>query len=83
MKLVAVVGLGRGHIVLDGDPAPPKKGAQPQFSAHICCCQAAGLIVYLIGTKVGLVPGDIVLDGNPSLPSLPLLGPCIVQKMLH
>ena len=30
MALGMGVGLGPGHIVLDGDPAPPaKKGAQP------------------------------------------------------
>ena len=30
MKLGEQVGLGSGHIVLDGDPAPlPKKGAKP------------------------------------------------------
>jgi len=28
MKLDMQVGLGLGHIVLDGDPAPPRKGAQ-------------------------------------------------------
>ena len=27
-RLFAEVGLGPGHIVLDGDPAPPCKGAQ-------------------------------------------------------
>jgi len=33
-------GLDPGHIVLDGDPAPPPpKGHSPQFSAHICCGQ--------------------------------------------
>jgi len=68
MKLGMEVGLGPCHIVLDGDPAPPKKGHSPQFSAHICCCQTAGLIMYLIGTKVGLGPGDIVLDGDPASP---------------
>jgi len=27
-----------GHIMLDGDPSPPAKGAQqPLFSAHVCC----------------------------------------------
>jgi len=32
MKLGLQVGLGPGHIVLDGDrPPPPKKGAHPQF----------------------------------------------------
>jgi len=29
MKLVVQVGLGPGHIVLDGDPDPLKKGTQP------------------------------------------------------
>jgi len=29
MKLGVQVGLGPGHIVLDGDPDPPQKGAQP------------------------------------------------------
>ena len=30
------VGLGPGHIVLDGDPAPPPKGGtDPQFSANV------------------------------------------------
>jgi len=38
MKLGTQVGLGLGHIVLDGDPAPPPPtGHSPQFSAHICC----------------------------------------------
>ena len=33
------VGIGPGHIVLDGDPAHPSKGhsPSPQLSAHICC----------------------------------------------
>jgi len=33
------VDLGSGHIVLDGDPAPPAKGAQqpPSFSADVYC----------------------------------------------
>jgi len=36
------VGLDPGHIVLDGDPAPPQKrgggtGALPHFSAHVYC----------------------------------------------
>ena len=43
MKLGRQVGLGPGHIVLDGDSAPPpKRGTAPtQFSAHICCGQMA------------------------------------------
>ena len=36
MKLGVEVGLGHGHIVLDGDPDPPSpKGHRPQFSAHV------------------------------------------------
>ena len=31
MPLGTEVGLGPGHIVLDGDPAPPKKGTAPNF----------------------------------------------------
>jgi len=44
------VGLGPGHIVLDGDPAPPQKGPhcvrrwpshprghRPQLSAYVSC----------------------------------------------
>jgi len=59
------VGLGPGHIVLDGDPAP--KGAHlPQFSAHVCCCQMAESIKTSLGMEVGLGPGDIVLDGDPA-----------------
>ena len=38
MKLGTEVGLGPGHIVLDGDPATPK-GHNPQFSAHVYCDQ--------------------------------------------
>jgi len=29
MKLGVQIGRGAGHIVLDGNPAPPKKVAQP------------------------------------------------------
>jgi len=37
------VGLSPGHIVLDGDPAPPPKGhSSLQFSAHVYCGQTAG-----------------------------------------
>ena len=46
-KLGMQVGLGPGHIVLDGDPAP-------QFSAHICCGQMAAWIKMSLGTELGL-----------------------------
>jgi len=47
MPLSTEVGLGPGHIVLDGDPTPPSlqkggTGAHPQFLAHVCCGQTAG-----------------------------------------
>jgi len=43
MPLGMEVGLGPGHIVLDDTQLPlRKKGAHPQFSAHVCCDQTAG-----------------------------------------
>jgi len=42
MKLGVEVGLGPGHIVLDGEPAPvPKKGTAPPM-AHVCVGHTAG-----------------------------------------
>jgi len=65
MKLGVEVGLGPGHIVLDGDRAPPKWAQPPpQFSARICYGQTAVWIKMSLGTKVGLGPGQIVLDGT-------------------
>jgi len=55
MALGMEVGLGTGHIVLDGDPAPlPKKGAESpaQFSAHFYCGQTAGCIKMPLGMEV-------------------------------
>ena len=61
MALGMEVGLGPGHIVLDGDPAlPPLKGHSPQFSAHFYFGQMAGCIKMPLGTEVGLSPGDFV-----------------------
>jgi len=57
---------GPGDIVLDGVPALPAKVHSPQFSAHVCCDQAAGWIKMPLGTEVGLRPGGIVLDGDPA-----------------
>jgi len=50
MPLDMKVGLGPYHIVLDGDPAPPPKGAQhssPLFSAHVYCQTVAHLSILL------------------------------------
>jgi len=47
MKLGTQVGLGPGHIVLDGDPAPrPRKVYSPQFSAHVYCGQTVAHLSY-------------------------------------
>ena len=46
MKLGTQVGLGPGHIVLDGDPAPPAP------SGTICCAQMAGWIKMPLGMKI-------------------------------
>jgi len=71
MKLGVEVGLGPGHTVLDGEPAPPKRGHSPQFSTHVCCGQTAGWIKMPLGTEVGLGAGYIVLDGDPAPPPPP------------
>jgi len=63
------VGLGPGHIVLDGDPATPTKGHNnPQFLAPVYCGQTAGWIKMPFGMEVCLSPGHIVLDGDPAPP---------------
>jgi len=68
MALGMQVGLGPGHIVLNGDPRTPlsKMGHSFQFSAHVYCGQTDGWIKMALGMKVGLGPGHIVLDGEPS-----------------
>ena len=69
LKLGKLVGLGPGHIVLDGDPAPPPPKGHGQFSAHICCGQMAGWIKMPLSKEVGLGPVDFVLDREPAPPS--------------
>ena len=46
MKLGMEVGLGTGHIVLDG------QSRLPHFSARVCCGQTAGWIKMPLGTDV-------------------------------
>jgi len=68
MPLGVEVGFGSGHIVLDGDPAPPfQKGHSPQYLAHVCG-QTAGWMKMPLGTKVGLGPGCIVSHEDPAPP---------------
>jgi len=84
MPLGTEVG-GPNNFVLDGDPTPPpKKGTEPQFSAHAYCCQTAGWIKMALGMKVGLGPRHVVLDGDPApVPpkrghNLPIVGPFLL-----
>jgi len=88
MALGTGVGLGPGHIVLDGDPAhPPKKGAQPPIFGHFYCGQRAGCIKMPLGMEVGLGPGHTVLDRDPAPPkrgTVPNFRPMsIVAKRLN
>jgi len=68
MPLGTEVGLGPGHIALDGDPAhpPPKKEKAPKFWAHVYCGKTAGWIKMTLRMGVGLCSGHIVLNGDPA-----------------
>jgi len=82
IKLGMQVGLGPGHIVLDGDPAPhPQRGTASNFWP-VCCGQTAGWIKMSLGTEVGLGPSHIVLDGRPRFRqkghSPPIFGACLL-----
>ena len=83
MPLVTEVGIGLDDTLLDGDPAPPKRGTAPNFRP-IYCRQMAGCIRVPLGTEVGLSPDDIALDGaSISSPSSkgaqpPVFSPCIL-----
>ena len=80
------VGLSLGDIVLDGDPAPPKRGTAPKFLAHVCCGQMAGCINMPLGTDVGLGPRHIhCVRWGPGFPRTergtaapPFFGPCLL-----
>jgi len=83
MPLGTDVGLGPGDIVLDEDPATPKNGTAPQFSAHVYGGQTAVCVRIPLGTEVRLSLGDIVLDGNTAPPPLkghssPIFGQCLL-----
>jgi len=62
MKLGTKVGLGRGHIMFDGDPAPlPKRAQTNNFRPMMVCCVilqeqskpigSSGTVVEIDGTK--------------------------------
>jgi len=65
MPLDRELDVGLYDFVLDGDPAPPKKGhsTPSHFLAHVFCGQTAGWIKMPLGTEIDLGPGHIVLDG--------------------
>jgi len=63
MSIGRDVGLGQGHIVLDGTQLPLKGHNNP---VHVYRDQTAGWINIPLGTEVGFGPGDIVLDGDPA-----------------
>jgi len=87
MKLGTEVGLGPATLYSMRTQLPSPKGAQPPFSAHVCCGQTAGWIKMPLGTEVDHYPGEIVLDGDPAPPKkgtvFPNFDPCIVAKRLH
>ena len=72
MLLSLEVGLlSPGDIVLDGDPASPKRGHSiPPTAAHVCSGQTAGWIKMPLRMEVGVGLGNIVLDGDPILPKI-------------
>ena len=78
------VDLGSGHIVLDGDPAPPpkKKRHSPHFLSYVYCDQTAGWIRMPLGTDVGTGPGHTVLDGDPDPPPKKVAQPRIFGSCL-
>jgi len=63
MPLDREVDVGKGDIVLHGDPVPPK-GTQPPIFGPCLSGQTAGWMKIPFGTEVGLGPGDIVLNGD-------------------
>jgi len=56
------VGLGPGHIVLGGDPAPPKGHNPPIFGPYLF--QPNGFTRH----EARPLPGDFLLDGDPAPP---------------
>ena len=86
--LILDLGLSPGDFVLDGDPAPTPKGAEPpQFSDDVYCGQTASWIKMPIGTELGLGTCHIVLDGDPApqksghspqFSAYVIFGPCLL-----
>jgi len=63
MSLGVEVGLGPGHVVLDGDPVPyPKRDRAPNFRSISIVAKTAGWIKMPLRTEVNLGPCDVVLN---------------------
>jgi len=60
------IGLSLGDIVLDGNPAPlPKLAQPPQFSANACCGQMAGWPKMPLTIEICIDPGDSMATQVP------------------
>jgi len=77
------VGLGRGHILLDGTHLRLRqRGTAPNFRPISVVVKMAVWIKMPLGMEVGLGSGDFVLNGDPApLPEKgrapsPIFGPC-------
>ena len=78
MKLGTQVGLGPGHIILDGDLT--KKGEEPPIFGPCLLWKTTGCIKMPLGMEVGLGPGHIVLDGDTAPPKkgAAIFDPCLL-----
>ena len=83
MSLATEVGLGPGHIVLDGDAAPPKGAQQhcPLFGPCLLWQNGYRWIKMPLTTEVGLDPCHIMLDGDPAPKrgTAPSFGACLLR----
>ena len=71
MTLCMKVGLGPGHIVLDGGPCflpKIKKGQEPPIFGQFLLWPNGWWIKMRLGMEVNLGPGDVVLDGVAAPP---------------
>ena len=92
MKLVMQVDLSPGHIVLDGDPAPPSPKRHSSQIFGPCLLWSNGWMdkefKMPLGMEVGFGPGHIVLDVDRAPPppkghSPPIFGPCLLWPNGH
>ena len=84
MPLGTEVGLGPGHVVLDGDLSFPKKGtAASNFADHDYYGQPAEWIRMPLSSEVGLGQGDIVHIPLFSYPYYQLSKLCHLTVILH